>query len=502
MNLSTPFAFYSILFLKALILIGVILFVGIGLGPDEAQYWTWSQQLSPGYYSKPPGIAWQIWSGTQLFGNTELGVRFGSVVLGVLLALAVYRTARACDLPPQTARAAGIAFALSPIGILSSFLAITDGGIALFWTLATASIAHSLTQEKSPNYLYVGLWILCGALFKWPIYWFWGLVVLLIPVFPLLASRQLILGMFISLLGLLPSLYWNQAHDWVTFRHVWTTVTGGHAQETGTVALAKGNLGEFLGAQVLLVSPVLFGIAVWAYVLAIRRLRGVSGGIAFCALSTLSTLAVYLVLSCMMKMQGNWCSFIYPTAFVLIAWYAYQENHLRWLWGGVALSLALCIFAFAIPSLNLPFRLNPFKHDLGWNEFAEVLPEAGYNPKDHFLFSDKYQTTSILSFYGPEQKRAYFFNLEGARLNQFSFWPGMPAEQLDKTGYFVVVENAPHLAHFNFDFFEEKLRPYFKTVTFAGFYPLYSQNGKTLKAVALYRCEEYNGREPPSPHKY
>ena len=86
-----------------LFIICMILYAGIELGPDEAQYWTWSQALDWGYYSKPPGIAWQIWLGTYLFGQNEWGVRSISVILALMQALAVYQLALAAGLLKRTA---------------------------------------------------------------------------------------------------------------------------------------------------------------------------------------------------------------------------------------------------------------------------------------------------------------------------------------------------------------------------------------------------------------
>src|ERR1700730_5071179 len=119
---------FLLLTFKAFVMVGLILYAGIGLGPDEAQYWTWSQALDWGYYSKPPAIAWEIWLGTRLFGNTELGVRIGAVFLSFATSIAVYLLAKACSLKSETAFWAGIAMAFSPLGIMGSFLAITDGG--------------------------------------------------------------------------------------------------------------------------------------------------------------------------------------------------------------------------------------------------------------------------------------------------------------------------------------------------------------------------------------
>src|ERR1700758_3012891 len=102
-NFSYSIQLSIILGIKAFLMLGIILYAGIGLGPDEAQYWTWSQYLDWGYYSKPPGIAWQIWLGTKIFGNTELGVRFVSIVLSCLSSFAIYALALTCKQAPRTA---------------------------------------------------------------------------------------------------------------------------------------------------------------------------------------------------------------------------------------------------------------------------------------------------------------------------------------------------------------------------------------------------------------
>lgn len=227
MNQRSFFILLIILFIKVCAAIWFIQNGSIGLGPDEAQYWTWSQDLSLGYYSKPPGIAWQIWLGTQLFGNTELGVRFGSIMVGALLSIATFGLSRASGLKAETSLWAGLVMAFSPLGILASFLAITDGSMVLFWTLACCVVADALREQRTPNYLMLGLLVLCGALFKWTMYYFWIVAAISMAFYPFLFSWQFLSGLVISLLGLVPSLFWNSQHDWVTFRHVFSTMQGG-----------------------------------------------------------------------------------------------------------------------------------------------------------------------------------------------------------------------------------------------------------------------------------
>ena len=484
----------------------------IGLGPDEAQYWTWSQALDWGYYSKPPAIAWQIWTGTQLFGNSEFGVRALSLVFGFALSLSVYFLAIACGMRRAYAATAGVAFAFSPLGFLSSFLAVTDGGMVLCWNLASIVIASSLRKSSLPHYFLVGTILLIGALFKWTIYLFWPLILLLWPFYPSLRSWRLLPAVFLSLTGLAPSLYWNSTHQWVTFRHVSNQITG---SQPGGVQ-SHGNPLEFLGMEIALVSPVLFALLICGAIFLIKRRREVSAPLWFCGGSTLFCLAAYFLASFFQKIQGNWCVFIYPSAFVFLTWSAYEwlPNGRAWLRRGILLSLVLCIGLVAIPWVQkhrlfsqapIPYSLNAFHHNLGWNRLENALLHAGYDPNLHFLFGDKYQTASILSFYGPKQNRAYFLNLQGVRLNQFSFWPGMAEEQLGKDGFFIVIEQMPRL--------EEKvaqqktlslrlLQPYFRQVEFVEMAPLFEAYGTAVKVALLFRCVEYNGLQPPHSNLY
>ncbi|PJD95545.1 MAG: hypothetical protein CK425_08500 [Parachlamydia sp.] len=490
-----------LLILKAFFMLWVISTERIGLGPDEAQYWTWSQSLDWGYYSKPPGIAWQIWLGTKLWGNTELGVRFLAVVMGILLPLLVYRLARVCDLLPRTAFWAGIIMAFSPLGIMGSLLAITDGGMMLFWTAACIILLQAISRQATPSYLLLGTCILLGALFKWPIYIFWLWVLIALIFFPYLRSKQLFVGIALSLVGLLPSVIWNISHRWATFQHVFSTVKGGETQ-----ALWQGNLFEFLGAQAVLLSPLLF----FCILLALGALfkQRPRDPLWFCGAISVMTLTLFCVYALFKKTQGNWCVFIYPTWIVYLSWFLGENVK----WGKAAfkvsmtVSILMSLFGLSIPyaqaegilsQLQIPYKWNPFRHNVGWQQMTSALTQAGYDSQNNFLLGDRYQMSSLLSFYGPEQKRAYFFNLEGIRKNQFSFWPGMSVERLGETGFFAHVDQAPFTDISTYvEAYTQKLSPYFKRVEFLGSFPLFHAYGVRVKRLLLFKCVSFEGKEP------
>lgn len=489
---------FLLLILKAFIIIAVIFYGGIGLGPDEAQYWTWSQSLDWGYYSKPPGIAWQIWVGTHLFGESEWGVRSVSVILGMLQAFAMYRLALCVNLSKRAAYWCALFMAFSPLGILGSFLAITDGGFLLCWTVACLAVASPLHRGEKGSAFLIGVWIGIGALFKWPIYLFWIFVVFCRrSILPGQSLFSLAVGILISLLGLLPSVWWNVSHDWATFRHVFATVQGGSGHR------ASGNLLEFIGSQALLLSPILFVLLLLALFQWFKKRKEVSPALYFCGIATSTSLMIVTLLSCFQKIQGNWITFAYPTALVILAWDVFKEHPKRAWWAkmGVVFSLLLTLVLFLLPlpyvypKINLyalPYRMNPFKHNMGWSALIAGLEQSGYDPKKDFLFSDKYQTTSELSFYGPDRKRAYFLNLQGVRNNQFSYWPGLEEECSNKIGYFVWVENSPHLQRElekKKDFYETELQKYFEKVEMVGLFPLLFEGEKMVKGGVIFRCE-------------
>lgn len=453
----------------------------IGLGPDEAQYWTWSQDLDWGYYSKPPGIAFQIKLGTFLFGNTELGVRFGSLVLGTLLPFGIWILCIAGGLGMQIAFWSALAMAFSPLGIAASVFAITDVGMVFFWISACCPVAWAMQRKTTPFYVIAGIFIALGALFKWPVYFFWLVILVSMIFFPILRSASFLTGFLVSLAGLIPPLLWNMQHNWVTFRHVEATMVGQHIGEAGTTALMKGNALEFLGAQAALLSPILFIllVACWIAVLPKMKSEKIPTLVKWGALSSALLIGGYIFAAFFQKMQGNWCDFAYPLAIPALVWIS-----TTWTCRGVWFS-AFCTLALLI----LPLPFHPFKYNLGWKKIAPLLEQAGYDPSRHFLFAESYQMASILSFYGPAQKRAYFFNLEGARHNQFDLWPGMPEEQKGKTGYFVQV-NYGGKKNKAIPEKTKQLANYFVAIRDLGMYPIDNYNSKSIQILM---CEIYSG---------
>jgi 4-amino-4-deoxy-L-arabinose transferase-like glycosyltransferase len=476
-----------ILLLKAIFGILFVLYGDIYLAPDEAQYWLWSRFLDFGYYSKPPAITWEIALGTSVFGSTELGVRIGGITLSFFLGVATFYLAKASGLSEKRSIYSALILALCPIGILSSFAATTDLGFVLFWILAFTHISFSLKENKHPSFILLGLIILLGALFKWTMFLIWPVIIVGTFYYPALRSKRLIWTFFISLLALLPSLYWNYYHEFATFKHV----------AFQSVNQAKPNPFDFFIAQVGLFFPVFFAF----FVIALYRLPKLTRPLRFVTAWAGIFMIVYIALAFKQKMQANWAVFAYPLA-------AVAAGHLIsrvWMIIGAILSTMISLFVLFLPTLQqhstvIAYSINPFKPSLGWPKLKEALQISGYDPQKHVLISDRYQTSSIASFYSQGQKRSYLLNLMQFRKNQFFFWPGL---EKGASGFFIVVENRPVE-------FVEKIRkqylgllpPYFDQVGEGAFFPLFSYGNDPLKWALIFEVKGYTGLVPEETANY
>ena len=108
----------------------------LGLAPDEAYYWVWAEHPALSYHSKGPMVAWIITATTRLAGDTEVGVRLGSVILAAATGLLLYLLTWRVYLSD---RAALLSLALAnaiPVYAAGAVIMTPDTPLVLFWTLA------------------------------------------------------------------------------------------------------------------------------------------------------------------------------------------------------------------------------------------------------------------------------------------------------------------------------------------------------------------------------
>lgn len=256
--------------IAALLLIRCALAPFVVLTPEEAYYWMYSKHPALSYLDHPPMVAWMIRAGAALFGDSEFGVRFGTLLLTVGATWLCYRlTADWCG--RRAGWVAALLFSIAPLFFAAGFLAMPDAPLGFFWLLTLLAVTRAVRRDS------LSWWLLAGAatglafLAKYPA----ALLVAGAFLF-LLSDRRgrlqlvrpgvwLALGVAILVAG--PTLWWNAAHDWASFRFQFGRRLDQHGGVNPLQALAS------LGIQLLALSPLVFALVVVAIALGFRRLR-------------------------------------------------------------------------------------------------------------------------------------------------------------------------------------------------------------------------------------
>lgn len=195
---------------------------------DEAYYLMWSKYLSFGYFDHPPFVAW-VASAYNICKTAFCG-RLGVVIMAtmtMLVAMSFYKRIFRDDLRLLKTSVAILMFSLA--GLISGFLLTPDTPMLFFWILIMHEVYAAYLDESScsgrvyfgsVHWLTSGLFFGLGLLAKY-------MMVLMAPIvcLTLLVSYRkaflrpaFYLGILLSIIAFSPNLFWNATHDWMTFK--------------------------------------------------------------------------------------------------------------------------------------------------------------------------------------------------------------------------------------------------------------------------------------------
>lgn len=389
--------------LAALTVLRLWLSAILPLAPDEAYYWVWSRELQGGYLDHPPMVAVFIRIGTMLAGETPLGVR----LLGPLsVAAGSLMLARAAeDLFPRR-NAGPWAAALFNATLLAGVgsIAITpDTPLIFFWTATIWALARLHATGKGWWWLVAGalggaalaskytaallglgilIWLLLDpAMRRWLLRWQpWAAGLLALAVFA-------------------PVLLWNWSNDWASFAKQGGRAGGGDRE----IVDALRFLGELIGGQVGLVTPLAFLLCVAGAGVAARH-WWINRDRASLLLSALILPGALLFLwqATGSRVQGNWPAILYPAATIAAAALLTTPRWLRLRIPAIALggvmTAAVYLQAAAAP-LPLPRGADPTLARLGgWEEFLRGVERAAESQGAAFVAAEEYGLASVLAF--------------------------------------------------------------------------------------------------------
>ncbi len=385
--------------LAALTLIRLAVAAALPLSPDEAYYWVWSRALAPGYLDHPPMVALWIRAGTWLAGDIALGIR----LLGPLaIALGSVLLADAGERLFPGRRAGLVAAALLNATLLLGVGAVTmtpDTPLLFFWTAALWALARLVSDRR-------GGWLLAAGLFaglaldsKYTAVFLGVGVLLWLLLVP--SARAWLRTPFPWLAGLIaviafaPVVVWNASHDWVSFAR-----QGGRtgAWDPGRAAQF---LGELIGGQIGLATPLVFLILAGGVATAVHRAwRGRDAGWTLLATLTVPPLLLFLQHALGDRVQGNWPAILYPSAALAgggLTGRFWQRLRVP----AVALGGAITVAVYAqatIGLVSLSPRVDPTALRLaGWPTLADEVAEIARDQGARFVAADDYGIAAELA---------------------------------------------------------------------------------------------------------
>jgi len=426
------------------------LMFSLGLSEDECYYWEWSRNLAPAFYDQGPGVALAIRSGTLLFGDTVLGVRFPALVLGVGTLVVAYRLGVMVHGSKRSGLLSMLLVALTPLNYFVSLGMIHDVVMLACWALCVYFFVCYLRTERSRHFYLCAIALGLGLLTK-------HTMILMVPsvfLFLLLQPRYrfvlesphfwcstaLVVGIC------LPLVYWNLVHDWAGLMAV-IHLPSSNPHEAASYVL----LGSYVLVQLLAYNPIAL-IAMMPSVW--RHLARSTSDPAKCFLAcSVAVMAIFfLLLSTFRTVQANWPICCYFGGFVLLAGVLADalRRHRPFLpFALIAVSITVVAsVVFPAPVLHLSrilgLAIDP--SDLPTNQLAagpqvaEALEAVRTQYPNAMLSANRYQVAAQMAFYLEGQPRVYCFNIN-SRPNQYEFWES-PNAYLGRD--FIFVDYADH----------------------------------------------------------
>lgn len=399
-----------------------------GLHGDEAQYWSWAQDLDWGYFSKPPMIAWIIASSTALFGDSEWAVRLASPILHCGAAILIYASGAKAFGPRSGFWAAAI-YSLMPGVWVSSMIISTDAALLFFWALALyAWICLRQPQSKIALWRYtflLGVALGLGLLSKYAMAFFIPPLLLAIWIDPptrsaLRGAKGFVLSAVAGLI-ITPNIFWNSANNFATLTH-----TAANTNLEGKTSFFHPlEFLSFLRDQFGVFGPVPFILLLGVLAFTLRRQSyprtselctsttspPPSGRLLWMlAVFTLTPLLLISAQALLSRANANWAVSAYVSASLLLAYTAHiskadtrntaalntdtrnpdvRHSQAKWLARGLIMQSLFCsallvvsLFPTAVDSLGLA---NSVKRLRAWPQtFAQVQTrfENGHSGKD------------------------------------------------------------------------------------------------------------------------
>jgi undecaprenyl-diphosphatase len=466
-------------------------------------------------------IAYLIYLGTSVFGDTVFGIRIMAVVFSALSSIILYIFGKTIY-NKKVGLYSAILLQIIPLFSTFGVLFTIDSPFIFFWILSLFLIWKAINRnalsvmrnelkenEINPshitdyppriNYSSLIYWVLLGLsiglglLTKYTMAFFYPCAILFLLLSKenrrLLTTKSPYIAFLISLIVFSPVIIWNANHDWITLKH-----TAGQAHIAEGIQISLKSFFEFLVSQFGVITPLLLILMA----VSIYKLRKKREG-AFLFWFSIPVIVFFLLKSLQAKVQANWALPAYLTGIIAFSVLYMKEFYFRGkairilIVTAILLSTTVTAVAHYPSILNLPVKLDPTSRLCGWKELGvEVtrLYEQMSATSPVFIFSDSYQVSSELAFYAKGHPVTYCINL-GRRMNQYDIWPGFN-QLLHYNAIYVRTGD---------NMMPDKVAAAFKEVEKRVF-KVYTKKQIKVRDYSIFLCYDFKGLKEEKPDSY
>jgi len=376
---------------------------------DESLYWLWSKHIAGGYYDHPPVNPILIRLGTELFGNTEFGVRVFNVLLALPASWAIWRSGAILFDDERVGATAALYFNLTLVMAAGSLLSTPDNAVVATTALLLFTLAKLYATGRGAWWLAIGVVFGIGMLSKYTTIFFAVSMLAWLLLVPrerkwLFTPWPWIAGV-IALVVFSPTLIWNAEHHWASVLYQYNRLV--------VHEWSLRYFGEFFVTQMGLVTPPIFILGCMGLA-ALLHGEGGSYGARVLINAMIWPIVIYFAWHTFHgRVEGNWPEPVH-VAFVIAAavsvekikWvgaWATLEKWSRLLAVPVGLVIAACLYLQAVFGIIPLGAVDPTARALGagWKELGVQLDEVRKELGAPIVLSRNYGLTSWLAFYLP-----------------------------------------------------------------------------------------------------
>ena len=384
-----------IIFLCILIRCIAIINTPLELSPDEAQYWLWSQNLSWGYFSKPPLIAWLINLSNLIFGDYDFAVRIFSPILHGITALVIFYLSREIISNSVSHFLSSLIWLTFPIVGVGSFLMSTDTPLMLLWTISLLLIVRAYKAENKVNWVIAGLVSGIGIYAKYAaIYLPLGLIILFLIKInknSKINLSHLALFIFSFIIISIPNIAWNIFNNFQTINHL-----SSNAVIHNPSYSILGSI-IFIFSQIIVMGPIIFCIFCIS-LLNFKNLNNVFGLILYFILPVFFIMIFQGFFS---EANANWAATALPGISIICGHYLSKRISIALI--ALTINTIICLFIFIISITGdlilFDLKSDPLRKLKGWQYLSKDIVNTIDEQKSNLILVDRRGVAAELIYY-------------------------------------------------------------------------------------------------------